>query len=160
MYASNNSIIIFPLFCIINLCSIYYFKNLLKIAVEKRNMFPEKGKNENFQVKKVQIIRALFLAKLLFNHVALYGTMVKTCCGKCNTKGDSNKDRQELKEATPPKERRRVPKSSNCSSGASCLRKLAILIFRQSETNLLIKSKVRSRAAREILFVRVAKRNG
>lgn len=33
-------------------------------------------------------------------------------------------------------------------SGASCLRKLAILIFRQSETNLLIKSEVWSRAAR------------
>lgn len=117
----------------------------------------KKKKNENFQVKKVQVIRALFLAKLLFNHVALYGTMVKTCCGKCNTKGDSNKERQELKEATSPKESRRVSKSS---SGASCLRKLAILIFKQSETNLLIKSKIRSRVAREIPFVRVAKRNG
>lgn len=41
----------------------------------------------------------------------------------------------------------RRTESCRCS-GASCLRKLAILIFRQSETNLLIKSEVWSRAAR------------
>lgn len=50
-------------------------------------------------------------------------------------------------------QRNRKGEISSCCSGACCLRKLAILIFRQSETNLLIKSKVWSCVARYFSFV-------
>lgn len=80
-------------------------------------MFSKKEENENSQVKKFEVIRASFLVKLRFNHAALYSTTVKTYCGKRNTKGDSNKERQKLKETTLPKERRRVSRSSSCYSG-------------------------------------------
>lgn len=98
--------------------------------------------------------------KFSLNRIAPYNAYnsQKTYCGKCNAKEDPNKERQELKGTTPSKEPERVREVVVTGSGASCLRKLAILIFRQSETNLLIKSEVWSRAVRDTFRLRRVRR--